>query len=626
MQQIRSVVRSIKVSVAVACVTAGVALQSASAGVPAALSQAPEGAQVVIIVPSLSDFSSKLAMLNQTLGLDLDELTDALGAFKAEAGITDGLDDAGSALFVIRDLATAIQTEQEPDVLMVLPVTDYQAFIASFQGEGDAPAAAATAAGVTTVVLPDGQDGFAKESGGYAILGNTEQAVANYAAGGDAEAIGNRVGELGQHYLNNCDVAAYVDLAALAPALNEAIDKGIAEMDANFDQMAQGGMMQASDLETMQTFMSLYASAGKAIVNSADGLVIALDISEHGIGITDAIQFKPDSPVMKYLPGGGPGTSSILARLPKGPYIAAGAYDAQSLAFSDLMEAMMAEMPEGNAQFDIYRKAMPLVKQIQQYAGVFYTPDPNALMTGSGALNMLQTYKVDDSAAYLAQTKAYISSMNGTSIPMAIPSADGGEPPAMTYTTSYTDNALQLDGVQVDQYSMEVQMPPELMMQMGPAAGIMQMFTNFTGYATQADGHYLATTTLDQQLITSGLATGKTGDGMGTGDALAAVRKKAIPPGGAAEVYLSFAGIIDTVGPMAAMFGMPAIQAPEDLPPIALGLGIQGNSSAARFYVPNETTKFIIDTVKDVQAQMMGGPGGPGQQPQYGPGAPPPPF
>jgi hypothetical protein len=386
-------------------------------------------------------------------------------------------------------------------------------------------------------------------------------------------------------------------------------------------------MMQASDLETMQVMMTLYATAGKAIVNSADGFVAALDISEHGIGITDAIQFKPDSPVLKYLPGGGAGTSSILARLPKGPYIAAGAYDAQSLAFSELMEAVMAELPEGKAEFDVYRKAMPLVKQIQQYAGVFYTPDPNALMTGSGALNMIQTYKVNDSAAYLKQTKEYISGMNGVSIPVAMPGSEG-EPAAMTYTTSYTDNALQLDGVQVDQYSMQVQMPPQMMMQMGPAAGMMQMFTNFSGYATEADGHYLASTTLDQQLITSGLATGKSGDGMGTGDALAEVREKAVPPGGAAELYISFAGIIDTVGPMAAMFGMPAIQAPEDLPPVAMGLGIKGNSSAARFYVPNETTKFIIDTVKDVQAQMMGGPGGPGgpggQQP--GEGAPPPPF
>ncbi len=622
MQQNRTLAHRIKSCVVVASVTAAV-VQGVSAAVPAALSQAPEGAQLVVIIPSMSELSGKLSMLNQTLGLDQDELTDALGAFKAEVGIADGLDDAGSALFVVQDLATAIQNEAEPDVLMVLPVTDYPAFVASFQAEGAAPAGE----GVTEVVLPDGQAGFAREVGGYAILGNNQQAVTDYAAGGDADAIGNRVGALGREYLGSCDAAAYVDLEALAPMLIQKIDEVIAEVQENFNQTAEMGMMDPSSLESMQAMMAMYSTAGKAIIGSAEGVVITLDISEHGIGLTDAIQFKPDSAVMKYLPGGGGNTASILSRLPKGSYIVAGAFDAKAFAFADLMEAAVAAFPEGNAQADLYRKAVPMVKQIQRYAGVFYTPDPNALMAGTGALNMLQTYEVPDSAAYLTQAKEYIAGMNGTSIPLGIPSPDGAAL-AMTYATSYTDNALQLDGVQVDQYSMNAQMPPQMMMQMGPMAGMMQMFTNFNGYAAEADGYYLSTTTLDQQLMAKGLATGKTGDGIGTDDALAEVREKAVPPSTAAEAYLSFGGVIETVGPMAMMFGLPAIEAPADLPPVGMGLGVDGQSAAARLYVPNETTKFIIDTVKDVQAQMMGGQGGPGgydDQPS-GPGAPPPPF
>ncbi len=623
MQQVQKVVHRIKSCVVVASVTVLTAVQGVTADVPAALSQAPQGAQLVVIIPSMSNLSGKLAMLNQTLGIDEEEMADVLGAFKAEVGIGDGLDDAGSALLVIGDLASTIDTAEKLDLMLILPVTDYPAFIASFQEEGAAPAGE----GVTAVTLPDGQAGFARESGGYAILGGTEQAVTDYTPGGDANAIGSRVGQLGQQYLGSCDAAAYLDLEALAPVLAKKIDEGIAKALVEFDQAAQGGMMNASDIETMQTMLALYATAGKAIVGSAQGIAITLDINEHGVGITDSIQFKPDSLVMKYLPGGGDGTASILARLPKGSFIAAGAYDAKALAVSELLESVMAVLPADNAQTELYRKAIPLAKQIQQYAGVFYTPAPNALMTGTGALNMLQTYKVQDSATYLTQTKEYITSLNGTSIPMAVPAAQGEEL-AMTYTTSYTDNALQLDGVQIDQYSINVQMPQQMMMQMGPAAGIIQMFTNFNGYATEADGYYLASTTLDQQLIAKGLATGKTADGMGTDDSLAQVREKAIPEGAAAEFYLSFAGIIETVGPMAAMFGMPAVEAPADLPPVAFGLGIQGNSTAARFYVPNETTKFIISTAKDVQAQMMGGQAGPDDpnaQP-YDDGAPPPPF
>lgn len=621
MQVIQSVVSHIRTSSVVATVAAVAAVQPVLAEVPAALSQAPQDAQLVFIVPSMSQFSGKLAMINQNLGLDIPELNDALGTFKAESGIGDALNDAGSGMLVIHDLANAIDTGEEPDILMILPVTDYAAFVAGFQEEGEAPAGA----GVTQVTMPDGQAGFARESGGYAILGNKEDAVANFTPGGDAGVIGNRVGSLGAKCLGECDAAVYIDLEALAPSLIPKIDEGIAEMKAEMDRTAQQGMMDPASLEMMNATMSLYAVAGKAILNSSEGIVFALDLSEHGVGITKAANFKAGSAVMKYLPGGGGETASILARLPYNSYIFAGAFDAEAIAVGDLFEAAMDALPQDNPQIDLYRKALPMVKQVQQYAGVFYTPDPGALMGGSGALNMLQTYKVKDGAAYLQQTKDYIKSMNGQQIPMGMPMAAGGQPPAMTYTTSYTDNALQLDGVQVDQYSMQVDMPQEMMMQMGPAAGFMQMFTNFNGYAAQSDGYYLTTTSLDQQLITKGLATGKTGDGMGSGDTLATVREKAIPDGAAAEFYLGFGGVIETVGPMAMMFGLPAIEAPQDLPPVAMGLGVDGTSAAGRLYIPNDTTRFIIGTVKDIQAQMMGGPGGAGQQ-QGGPGAPPPPF
>ncbi len=622
MQAIRSVVSHVKTWGVAATVAAVAAVQPVSAEVPAALSQAPRDAQFVFIVPSMSQFSGKLAMLNQNLGLDVPELADTLGTFKAEAGIGDALNDAGSALLVIQDLASAISTGEEPDILLILPVTNYTAFIASFQEEGAAPAGA----GVTQVTMPGGQPGFARESGGYAIMGNKEDAVTNYTPGDNAGTIGDRVGELGVKCLSECDAAVYIDLEAIAPALSPKIDEGIAAFNNNMNQAAEMGMMDPSGQEMMRAMMSLYASAGKSVLQSSEGLVIALDISEHGFGITQAANFKPDSAVMKYLPGGNGNIGSVLARLPRSSYIAAAAIDAEAIAFSDLMEAAINAMPQDNAQLDIYRKALPMVKQIQQYAGVFYTPAPDAMTTGTGALNMLQTYKVKDSAGYMQQTKEYITSLNGTELPMmGMPMAAGAQAPAMTYATSYTDNALQLDGVQVDQYSMQVQMPQEMMMQMGPAAGFMQMFTNFTGYAAQADGYYLASTTLDQQLMAKGLATGKTADGMGTGDTLAQVREKAIPDGAVAEMYFSLSGLIETVGPMTMMFGLPPIEAPQELPPIAVGMGLKGNSAAGRLYVPNDTTRFIIGTAKDIQTQMMGGPGGPGMQPQ-GPGAPPPPF
>ncbi len=621
METVRSVTRSIKTWGVSATVVVMTALTPALAAPPDALSKTPQGAQFVMIVPSMSEFSGKIAMINQNLGIDSPELGDALSSFKAEIGIKQGLNDAGSAMVIIQDLATAIETNEEPDILIVLPVTDYQAFVSNFQAEGAAPAGE----GTTEITMPDGQSGFVMESGGYAIMGNNAEALANYAPIGKVEALTGRIGEQGKSYLEKCDAAVYLDVKAMAPMLASKLEEQVAEMKDNFQQMAEMGMADEASLKSMDAASSMYASAGKAILEGADGLVMALDISDHGIGLTYAGQFQPESKVMQYLPGSNTSVASTLARLPQGSYIAAMAFNAEAFDVTKLADAVFAAFPEDDPQMAVYRKAQPLMGQMQQVACVFYTPDPAAMMSGTGMVNVLQTVKVKDPDTYMAKAKQYMKELNGTTIPMAMPMAQGGEAPSMKYITSYTDNALQLDGVQIDQYSMQMQMPQEMMMQMGPAAGMMQMFSNFTGYATMFDGHYIASTTLDQQLMAKGLAAAKNGDGIGSGDTVADVREKAVPEGAIGEGYLSISGLIDTLAPMAMMFGMPPVEAPENLPPIAAGLGMQDNSVALRLYVPNDTTKFIIDTAKDIQSQMMMGPQGPAQQ-QPGQGAPPPPF
>ncbi|GAB4186706.1 MAG: hypothetical protein Kow00105_01270 [Phycisphaeraceae bacterium] len=621
MLTLRSVVSHVRTLCVAMTITAVPGIQTATADVPAALAQAPADAQFILIVPDMARLSGDIARFNQDVGLDLPELADALSAFKTEVGIENGLNDSGAALVVVNDLASAISSETEPDMLLILPVTDYQAFVSNFEQAAEAP----QVAGVTALTMPDGQPGFAREVGGYAVMGEKAELVANYTPGGDAGVIAGRVGTLGQDYLGDCDAAIYIDLEAIAPVLSPKIDELLSEFNNEMAQAAEMGM-DAGSLATMQAAMALYAKSGKAILNSSQGLVVTLDLSDQGVGFTAAVNFKADSQVMQYLPGGGGGLSSMLSRLPKGSYLLAGAFDAKAIACSELMEAALSALPEGNPQIDLYRKALPLIKQMQQYAGVLYTPEPGALMGGAGGLSILQTYRVEDPEAYMQATKEYLTSLNGFELPMAMPMPmqEGGAMPSMTYATSYTENALQLDGVQVDQYSMQMQMPPELMMQMGPAAGFMQMFTNFNGYAAQADGFYVSTTTLDQQLMSNALKTGKTGDGLGAGDPIAQVREHAIPDGAVAEVYLSIGGVTETVGPMAMMFGVPPIQAPQDLPPVAVGLGLQDTSAASRLYVPNDVVKFVVDTVNDIKAQMQG-PGGPGAQP-HGPGAPPPPF
>ena len=198
----------------------------------------------------------------------------------------------------------------------------------------------------------------------------------------------------------------------------------------------------------------------------------------------------------------------------------------------------------------------------------------------------------------------------------------------MTYVTTYTENALQIDGVRVDQFQMSMNMPPEVMAQMaqaGPMAAMMMGGMNYQGYMAAKGNYVIATTVLDPQVVTKALAAVDQDSGIGAAGPIAQMRDAALPPDCMMEGYLSIDGLAQTANNFVIpMFGMQPIQVPDDVPPLSLAAGIEDSGLAKRIYLPKASLKFIAETVMNMQTQMQqGGPGGPGGYPG---GTQPPPF
>jgi hypothetical protein len=239
-----------------------------------------------------------------------------------------------------------------------------------------------------------------------------------------------------------------------------------------------------------------------------------------------------------------------------------------------------------------------------------YPPDMAAMMAGS-LLNVVTIYKATDGQKLIDANKTYITSLNNLAANNA---AGGGE--QMSVSSSYTDNAMQIEGVQIDQYSYALTMPPAMMQQMGPAA--MFGATGASGYVARKDNMVVLTTSLDAQMITKGIKTLGAGNGLGSAGAIANMRAAAVPPNAFLEFYLSPAGIAT----MASNFGIQVPQLPADIAPLVHGLARQDNALVGRTYVTFDTVRAVKVAVEDFQAAMMqnqGAPGGPG-----GPGGPPP--
>jgi hypothetical protein len=197
----------------------------------------------------------------------------------------------------------------------------------------------------------------------------------------------------------------------------------------------------------------------------------------------------------------------------------------------------------------------------------------------------------------------------------------------MSITTKYTEKALQVDGVDVDQYQTSITFAPE-MVQSNKMLGMLQMLglTSQTGY-TCASGNYVITiTSSDQTLIKRALASVKEQAGLGSAAGLAQVRTEGLPEDPAAQFYLNANGLVSIVNMIVPMLGGPAIKLPADLPPIAAGFGLGDGGMAERVYVPLAVITAVKDAIEQVQQQMMQR-GAPAPRQGGGPGGPPaPPF
>src|SRR3954470_24521797 len=95
------------------------------------LTMVPADAMVVIKIKNMQDVSNKVAVLSQQWGLAniRPELNDPLGTLLTAANLGPGLDKAGEAAVAMLDFGKG--GGGEPNMVILLPVTDFKAFAAS---------------------------------------------------------------------------------------------------------------------------------------------------------------------------------------------------------------------------------------------------------------------------------------------------------------------------------------------------------------------------------------------------------------------------------------------------------------------------------------------------------------
>jgi thioredoxin 1 len=542
---------------------------------PDVLKKVPAGAPVVIAIPNLQAASGKIAMLNQQLNLGQPQMQNVLGMVRAMLGLEQGIRENGGLAFVMLTLPDPNEPGAEPLTAVVVPVTEYKAFLANF-GE-----AQADANGITQINL-GGEAAFAKASGQYAILSDSQEAVAAYKDEQPAN-IAQLAGQMSGGVITGSDMLVFVDMVKVGPVALPAVELGLMQ--------AQQQMGEA-ERAIAEPVLKLYGDALKAVLNQAQSAVMGIDLSEQGIGMSFGAQFREGTALAQSF-ANAPKQNVSFNRLPAGPYMFAASVDMQALPIAKWVNQAIATLPADHPMAGVIKASLPTLaaQQVQQ---ALYAPAAGG--AAPTLFNGVNVY-VTDKPAELVQ--AYRQSLD------ALAKAELGE--GVSYQTQYNANVLQLDGKEVDQYTLKLNMPPEQMAELGPMA--MFLGQAMTGYVTTTDNAMIVTNGADPALLRQAIAAAGGKGELNADQGIQNIAKQ-LPPHRAMEAYIGVGTIMQMVGNFAAMFA-PEMQfnIPANLPPVATALSVNQGGMVYRYYVPNE----VIKTITGLVQQFQGGGGAPGE-------------
>jgi hypothetical protein len=415
-----------------------------------ALDQVPGDALVVVQVKNLDQLSKKVAGFAKGLGLDqqMPELADPLTALAEKAKMTKGLNRGGDMAVALMD-PDQFGGNAEQAVLMVVPTSDYKAFLTNFKAATD------EGGGVSKVTPQDGpEDIFVANWGQYAAMSPNKAALAKKPTGIKLTGFSAKEAEAK-------DVVMYANIKAVRGKVLPELRKNRDEMMAQI-QKGLEGEGAAKFVPLAKAAANQFLSVAEGFMTDAHSATVALNLTDGGIGLTAAADFDPTSYAGKMALTNKPATSSLLSGLPDRKYFffAGGKSDPEQSGkmWADLLDPIIKELnaiPE-TAKF---AKAMESMKK-GNAATTGYTLGWVAPTGALGQESVLQQVAVlhGDSKVIQESQRDMMGAMNDL---MKMMPQQGAAAQAGAMNFEYKPAARTVGGVQFDAFETKINFPED---------------------------------------------------------------------------------------------------------------------------------------------------------------------
>ncbi len=563
----------------------------ALADLPGVLDRVPANAPLVMTLRDPEQVTARFSKFIESMGVPMLAAEQGpVGQVKALLGKA-GLDAKGSIAVAIIPGADGkvvydAGADTEPTAVILLPVSDYAAFVKAMGGS--------KTDGVAAIKL-DQMSAYAKDlGGGYAAL-TTVDGLLNAFDGkpGNAAAHAKAMGK------NGAAVGEASDMVFIAnvPLLQEQLKTMSSGMKAQAEQMAAMAGEQGDQMKTGVRFAS---TVFDTFARDASVGVIGVGFGEKGVSIDIGAQFKEGSELAGVFTGSG-NASGLLGKVPNIPFYFAGALDTSVPGVRTILKNM-AKMQMADAKPDQQAamqagmsQLMANADKIDGYALVMGA-SPAAVMGGGLFVNTV-TYTATSDAKGVVSTMA--ETMQKTS---------GVKMGPVTTTNTYKADASEINGVKVDTWTSSMEFDPNdpmaaqaLMMQ-----GMIFGQGGLSGMTAAVDGGIVGIMSQNTPLMTNALDAAKAGKNSLGADAILKDVAGTLPKGRTFEGYIGVKPLMDAIVGAAAMFGgAPEIKMPAQMSPVALGASTDHGGVDLRIFVPSDVIKGIADVANQFKAGDM---------------------
>ncbi len=575
------------VSAAVLVAMAGV--NPALANGPEVLDRVPQNAAMVGVVNNLQETLASLESFATAMNDPFPEGEENPIASMKALLATPGLDKNGSvAVFVLPGADGTIDFEsgEEPEGLILIPVSDFDAFSTALGGSGSDG---------TIAIKIENEEQFVKRAGtGYAVMGKSKLLVDTFdPKGGNAGFHRKSMGAIGASVVESADAVFFADITVLSPAIDKASEQMASQGEMVAGMAGAQGEQAKLGIEMIGQVLSNFSRDGET------GMIV-VDFSDEGVGIDVAAHFKEGSELAGFFDESG-SSGRLLKSLPPQAFLLAGAIDTKVSAVKKILKnisAGNAQAADGAGEATSGGTIATMLAQAEKVDGYAFSMGANpAAMMGGGLLTNTTMYVATaDAPGYLKATQQALTGMNDAKVA------------GMTYTSEYKSKAVTINGVDVDTWSTTIEPNPD-----DPNGMQMQMVQSMIfgpggigGMHAVTEGGLVSTMSQNTPLMAAALEAVKSGKGLGDDKSLK-LAQGGLPKGRFFELYLGTKSLLDIASSAMMMMGGAAeFTVPAEVSPIAIAGSSAKNGMSFHMFVPKDVVATLTNIANTMKAADEG--------------------